>query len=170
MWPRAPTLIKYRLQSHPCLLSSSLRSAYFVVLHSSALLASVSQRQVSSTKSILNLPYTDQSIMTRFGLCACTMTSAGIACHPGPAIHSSHSTTQPYSCPQRQTSGNPRCDSERNCASRPTFPGSMSVYSVCFTMFPQSWQLVEARFPHLLRLVKVGNMSMMLFTANFTTP
>ena len=31
MWPRAPTSIKYRLQSHPWLLSSSLRSAYLAV-------------------------------------------------------------------------------------------------------------------------------------------
>jgi hypothetical protein len=34
-------------------------------------------------------------------------------------------------------------------------------------MFPQSWQLTEARFPHLLRLVKVGNVSMLQFAANF---
>jgi hypothetical protein len=42
--------------------------------------------------------------------------------------------------------------------------------SICFTMFPQGWQLTEACFPHLLRLVKVGNVSMLLFTANFKTP
>jgi hypothetical protein len=42
--------------------------------------------------------------------------------------------------------------------------------SACFTMFSQSWQLTKAGFPHLLRLVKVGNVSMLLFTANLKTP
>jgi hypothetical protein len=45
MWPRAPTSIKYRLQSYPWLFSSSLRSAYLAVLRSLALLASLSQGQ-----------------------------------------------------------------------------------------------------------------------------
>jgi hypothetical protein len=76
-------LIKYRLQSHPSLLRAVLRSAYLAVLCSSALLASVSQGQVSSTKAILCLPYTDQSMMTRSGLCAYTMTLAEINPPPG---------------------------------------------------------------------------------------
>jgi hypothetical protein len=37
-------------------------------------------------------------------------------------------------------------------------------------VFPQRWQLTEARFPHLLRLVKVGTVSMLAFRANFRTP
>jgi hypothetical protein len=94
IWPRAPTSIKYRLQSHPSLLRAILRSAYLAVLRSLALLASVSQGQVSSTKAILCLPCTNRSMMTRFGLCACTMTSAGIdpspeACSPSKSQYSS---------------------------------------------------------------------------------
>jgi hypothetical protein len=83
IWTRAPNLIIYRLQSQPSLLRVVLRSAYLEVLRSSALLASVSQGQVSSTKVILCLPCTDRSRMTRSGLCACTMTSAGINPQPG---------------------------------------------------------------------------------------
>jgi hypothetical protein len=54
----------------------------------------MSQGQVSLTKAILNLPYTDRSMMTRSGLCACTMTSAGIdplpgACNPSKSQYSS---------------------------------------------------------------------------------
>jgi hypothetical protein len=74
----APTSIIYRLQSHPSLLRAIWRSAYFAVLRSLALLASVSQGQVSSTKAILCLPCTDRSRMARSGLCAYTMTSARI--------------------------------------------------------------------------------------------
>lgn len=66
------------LQSYPSLLRAVLRSAYLAVLRSLALLASVSQGQVSSTKALLCLPCTDRSTMTRSGLCAYTMTSAGI--------------------------------------------------------------------------------------------
>jgi hypothetical protein len=80
-------------------------------------------------KAILCLPCKDRSRMTRSGLCACTMRQAGLTHHPGPAVHPSHSAAQPYSCPQGQTSGNPRCDSGRNCASRSTFPGPMCVYN-----------------------------------------
>jgi hypothetical protein len=127
IWPRAPTSIKYRLQSHPSLLRAILRSAYLAVLLSSAPLASVSQGQVSSTKVILCLPSNDRLIMTRSGLCACTMTSVGI--DPPPKSHPSHSTAQPYSFPQGRTSGNPRCDSGQNCTSRSTFPGPMCVYN-----------------------------------------
>jgi hypothetical protein len=92
--PRAPTSIKYRLQSHSSLLRVDLRSAYLVVLCFSAHLASVSQGQVSSTKAILCLPCTNQSMMIRFGLCDCTMRSAGIdlpsgACSPSKSQHSS---------------------------------------------------------------------------------
>jgi hypothetical protein len=76
IWPCAPTLINYRLQSHPSLLSAALRSAYLADFCSSALLASVFQGQVS-------LPCTDQSRMTRSGLCVCTMTLAGIDLPPG---------------------------------------------------------------------------------------
>jgi hypothetical protein len=91
--PYAPTSIKYRLQSHPSLLRAVLRSAYLAVLRSLALLASVSQGQVSSTKAILYLPCADQSTMTRSGLCACTM-SARIdpppgACSPSKSQYSS---------------------------------------------------------------------------------
>jgi hypothetical protein len=94
IWPHAPISIKYRLQSHPSLLRAVSRFAYLVVLRSSAFLASVSQGQVSSTKAILCLPYTDRSMMRRFGLCACTMTSAGIdpppgACSPSKSQYSS---------------------------------------------------------------------------------
>jgi hypothetical protein len=128
-WPRTPTSIKYRLQSHPSLLRAILRSAHLAVLCSSALLASVSQGQVSSNKAILCQPCTDRSMMTRSGLCACTMTLAGIDLPPGPAVHPSHSTAQPYSCPQGQTSGNPQCDSGPNRASKSTFPGPMCVYN-----------------------------------------
>jgi hypothetical protein len=94
IWPHAPTSIKYRLQSHPSLLRAVLRSAYPAVLRSLALLGSVSQGQVSSTKAILCLPCTDQSMMTRSGPYACTMTSAGIdpptgACSPSKSQYSS---------------------------------------------------------------------------------
>jgi hypothetical protein len=93
IWPRPPTSIIYRLQSHPSLMITILSSAYLAVLHSLALLASVSQEQVSSTKAILYLPCTDQSRMTRSGLCPCTM-SAGIdpppgACSPSKSQYSS---------------------------------------------------------------------------------
>jgi hypothetical protein len=98
--PRARTSIIYRLQSHLSLLKAVLKSAYLETLRSSALLASVSQGQVSTTKAILCLPCTDRSRMTRSGLCACTMTSAGIDRHPGPAVHPSYSTAQLYFCPQ----------------------------------------------------------------------
>jgi hypothetical protein len=124
--PRASTSIKYRLQSHPSLLRAILMSTYLAVLHSLALLASVSQGQVSSTKAILCLPCTDRSMMTKSGLCACTMTSAGI--HPPPGA-CSPSKSQLYCCPQGRTSGNPQCDSERNHASKSTFPGPMCVYN-----------------------------------------
>jgi hypothetical protein len=123
-------LDQIKLQSHPSLLRAVLRSAYLTVLRSSAFLASVGQ--VSSTKAILCLPYTDRSMMTRSGLCACTMTSARIDPPPGACSQSKshcHSTAQLYSCPQGQTSGNPRCDSGRNCASRSTFPDPMYVYN-----------------------------------------
>jgi hypothetical protein len=88
IWTRALSLIIFRLQSHPSLLRSVLRFAYLEALHSLALLASVSQGQVSSTKAILCLPCTDRSRMTRFGLCAGTMTSAGINPPPGSYIPS----------------------------------------------------------------------------------
>jgi hypothetical protein len=42
--------------------------------------------------------------------------------------------------------------------------------SICFTVFSQRWQLTEARLSHLLRLVKVGSVSMLAFRANFRTP
>ena len=45
----------------------------------------------------------------------------------------------------------------------------LTLLSVCFKMFPQRWQLTEARFPHLLSLVKVGRVSMLAFKANFRT-
>jgi hypothetical protein len=82
IWPCAPISIKYRLQSHPSLLRAVLGSAYLAVLRSSALLASVSQGQISSTKAILCLPCTDRS-MSSSGLCACTMMSTGIDPPPG---------------------------------------------------------------------------------------
>jgi hypothetical protein len=91
IWHRAPTSIIYRLQSHPSLLRTVLRSAYLKV---SAFLTSVSQGKVSSTKAILCLPCTDRSRKTRSGLCACIMTSAGIdlspvACSPSKSQYSS---------------------------------------------------------------------------------
>jgi hypothetical protein len=42
--------------------------------------------------------------------------------------------------------------------------------SVCFTVFPQKWQLTEAHFPSLLRLMKVGSVLMLAFRAKFRTP
>jgi hypothetical protein len=94
IWSRAPISIKYRLQSYPSLLRAVLRSAYLVVLCSLALLASVSQGQDNLTKAILFLPRTDLSMMTRSGLCACTMTSTGMdpppgACSPSKSQYSS---------------------------------------------------------------------------------
>jgi hypothetical protein len=82
IWPQVPTLIIYRLQSHPSLLKAVLRSAYLEALLFSTLLASVFQGQVSSTKAILCLPCTNQSRMTMSGLCSCAKMSAGI--HPSP--------------------------------------------------------------------------------------
>jgi hypothetical protein len=56
IWTCNQTSIIYRLQSHPSLLRIVLRPAYLEALHSLALLASVSQGQVSSTKAILCIP------------------------------------------------------------------------------------------------------------------
>jgi hypothetical protein len=125
IWPRAPTLIKYRLQSHPSLLRAVLRSAYLAVLSSLALLVGTSQ--LDQGYPMPTMP--NHSMMTRSGLCASTMTSARIDLPPRPAVHPSHSTAQLYSCLQGQTSGNHQCNSGRNCAFRSTFPGPMCVYN-----------------------------------------
>jgi hypothetical protein len=126
IWPPSPTLIKYRLQSHPSLLIAILRSAYFAVLCSLALLASVSQGQVSSTMLNMHRSINDDKVRSL-------------------SLHHDVSRDQPAArglqsiqvtvqlnrtlAHKGRLQANPRCDSGRNCASRSTFPSPMRVYN-----------------------------------------
>jgi hypothetical protein len=94
IWLRALTLIIYRLEPQPLLLKAILKSAYCQALRLSAILASVFQGEVKSTKAFLSQPCTDWSWMTRSGLCACAKTSVRIdpplgACSPLKSQYSS---------------------------------------------------------------------------------
>jgi hypothetical protein len=132
MTPRSK-LNHIQLQSHPSLLKPVLRSAYLAVLHSLALLASVSQGQVRYSMPTMHRPVKDDKVRS---LC---LHQPGLIHHPGPAVHPSHSKAQPYSCQQGQTSGNPRCDSGWNCAS-----GQPSMIQCVFTMVEN----IEQRLLH----------------------
>jgi hypothetical protein len=80
-----------------------------------------------SMRHRLCLPYTDQSRMTRSGLCACTMTSAGIDLPPGTCSPSKSQYSSTVLLPTKADFR--QCDLGRNRASRSTFSGPMCVYN-----------------------------------------
>jgi hypothetical protein len=115
--------------------------------------------------------------MTRSGLCVCAMTEAGMDQPPGACSPSKSQYTSTVLRLSRANFRQPAMCFKKESCLQVILPRSIvwlqctrTWKSVCFTVFPQRWQLTEARFLHHLRLVKVGSVSILAFRAYFSTP
>jgi hypothetical protein len=111
---------------------------------------SVPGSYVSSTKDILCRPWTDLSRMTRSGLCVCAMTEAKIDPPPGACSPSKLQYTSTVCSLLRENFRQPpMCFKMESCL-QVILPWSIvwlqrtrTWKSVCFTVFPQRWQVSE---------------------------